>query len=139
MSEETGLTVAEAARLFATAWNRLEATVLEPWLAEDVVYESQHVFAAIESRADFMEYLTGKMGTVSRDPSAKVYAELGETRAYPGCAVDEGSCVVMAQGGKDDVAALVLFQVEGGYIARMDMCTVVPDPRSARRTGIYPR
>jgi hypothetical protein len=44
---------------------------------------------------------------------------------------------VMAQGGKDNLLAVVLAKVEDGKIKRLDLCGV-PSPHSARRTGDYP-
>ena len=43
----------------------------------------------------------------------------------------------MAQGGKDNLLAVVLAKVEDGKIKRLDLCGV-PSPHSARRTGDYP-
>ena len=48
-----------------------------------------------------------------------------------------GPCVVMAQGDKDNLLAVVLAKVEDGMIKRLDLCGA-PSPHSARRTGEYP-
>jgi hypothetical protein len=132
------MTKAEAARLFATAWNRLDHTVLEPWLAEDLHYASQQVFDEITCKTDFMSYLSAKMRTVGQSDGG-VFGELGETRTYPAYTLPPEPCVVMAQGSEDDVVAVVLFQTSAKFIQRIDMCTVAPVPESAHRTGQYPR
>jgi hypothetical protein len=48
-----------------------------------------------------------------------------------------GPCVVLAQGDKENLVALVLAEVEGDLISRLDMC-IVPTPQSAVRSGEYP-
>ena len=55
---------------------------------------------------------------------------------------DLGSCVqhvelVMAEGEKNNLMAVVLAEVEDGKVKRLDLCGA-PSPYSARRTGEYP-
>ncbi len=47
-------------------------------------------------------------------------------------------CVLMSQGDISKVLALVLLEVEFGKVKRIDICTEVPHPSSATRTGEYP-
>lgn len=46
--------------------------------------------------------------------------------------------VMLAQGGRDEVKAVVMAAVEGGLLRRPDMCMVVPRPGNAIRRGEYP-
>ncbi len=48
-----------------------------------------------------------------------------------------GPCIVLAQGDKDDLVALLLTKVEGGTIKGLDLCGA-PSRYSARRMGEYP-
>jgi hypothetical protein len=47
------------------------------------------------------------------------------------------SCVVMAQGSKDNLVATVLAEVNDGSIKRLDMC-LIPQASAAARVGEYP-
>ena len=125
------LTAEGALRAYATMMNTLEASWLEPLLADDFHYASQWVFAEIESKSDYMDYILPKLDAI-RTSGATVWAEMGWLeREFP------GPCVVMAQGDKESLLAVVLAKVEDGKITRLDMCAV-PSPHSARRTGEYP-
>lgn len=121
----------QALRAYATMMNTLDASPLEPLLADDFHYASRWVLAEIESKTAYMEYIVQKLEAI-RKSGATVWAEMGSLdRGLP------GPCVVMAQGEKDNVVALVLAKVEDGKLKRLDLCEV-PSPRSARRTGDYP-
>ncbi len=121
----------QAAAAWAKAWNTLDPGHVEALLDDDVRYASQSVLDEIEGKADLLTYLAWKMRTVGRLPGAAVFAELGELPAF-------GPCVVMAQGTRNALAAVVLFRIEGGRMTRIDMCTVAPHPSEARRSGVYP-
>ena len=125
------LTVVEALTAYAEMINTLDASRLEPLLADDFHYASQKVFHEMTSKAEYMEYIVGKLETF-RGSGFEVWAEMGElTYAFP------GPCVVLAQGEREDLVAVLLAEVSGEYITRIDMC-VVPPPESARRSGVYP-
>lgn len=67
-----------------------------------------------------------------RNSNAPVWAEMGWLdHEFP------GPCVVMAQGDKENLAAVVLAKVECGKLRRLDLCGA-PSPHTARRTGEYP-
>jgi hypothetical protein len=48
-----------------------------------------------------------------------------------------GPCVVLAQGDKENLVAVVFAEVKGDFIERIDLC-VAPTPQSAKRSGEYP-
>lgn len=125
------LTVDEALRAYAAMMNTLDASHLESLLAEDFYYASQWVFAEIESKTEYLNYIVPKLEAI-RKSGVVAWAEMGWLdREFP------GPCVVMAQGDKDNLIALVLAEVEDGKIKRLDLCGA-PSPHSARRTGEYP-
>lgn len=126
------LTEEQALRAYATMMNTLNPSCLESLLAEDFHYASQWVFAEIESKNAYMEYIRPKLDAI-RQSGAATWAEMGWLdHEFP------GQCVVMAQGDKDNLLAVVLAKVEDGKIKRLDLCGA-PSPHSARRTGDYPR
>ena len=78
-----------------------------------------------------MDYINPKLEVV-RDSGTKVWAEMAMlTHSFP------GPCVVLAQGDKENLVALVLAKVKGEKIERIDMC-IVPTPHSAKRSGECP-
>lgn len=126
------LTTEQALRAYAAMMNTLDASCLEPLLADDFHYASQWVLPEIESKAAYLEYIVPKLASI-RKSGATAWAEMASLdREFP------GPCVVMAQGEKDNLIAVVLAKVEGGKIKRLDFCGA-PSPHSARRTGEYPR
>ena len=125
------LEVETALRAYASMMNTLDSSKLEPLLAPDFHYASQMVFAEIESKQAYMEYIKPKLEAV-RLSGAKVWAEMGTLKdGFP------GPCVALAQGDKEALVAVVLAKVEGDLISRLDMC-IVPTPQSAVRSGEYP-
>lgn len=125
------LTEEQALRAYATMMNTLDAACLEPLLADDFHYASQWVFTEIETKSAYLEYIVPKLDAI-RKSGARAWAEIGWLdKEFP------GPCVVMAQGDKDNLLAVVLAKVEDGKIKRLDLCGA-PSPHSARRTGEYP-
>jgi|GEM_PF-749986 len=131
--------------IYAKAWNTLNPEVIEPYLAEDVAYESQQVLSALVGKEEVFDYLKGKMQTIRKNLlQSDVYAEIGYCGNQEGYNVQVWSanqgkpCVLMAQGNPDEVLALVLLKTEEGKIKRVDICTIAPHPSTAIRTGEYP-
>lgn len=136
MMDEIGndlLTEKGAALLYARAWNRLDPTELIGHLAENVRYESQNVWTPLQSAGVVADYLIGKMDTIRKNPENRVYAELAEA-----VFISIRPCVLVAQSDPDNLLAVVLFGVSGNKITSIDICSGVPHPRSAKRSGIYP-
>ena len=89
------------------------------------------VFSEITSKQEYLYYINPKLEAV-RASGAKVWAEMAMlTHSIP------GPCVVLAQGEKENLVALVVAKVKGDFIERIDMC-IVPAPQSAKRSGDYP-
>ena len=125
------LTAETALRAYAAMMNTLNCAKLGPLLAEDFRYASQMVFSEIESKQEYLDYIRPKLSTLKRTDS-RVWAEMGTlTHEFP------GPCVILAQGEKENLVAVVLAQVEGDHVKRFDLC-IVPTPGSALRSGDYP-
>jgi len=125
------LDIETALRAYASMMNTLDSSKLEPLLSDDFHYASQMVLVEIESKQEYLDYITPKLDVV-RDSGTKVWAEMAIlTHSFP------GPCVVLAQGDKENLVALVLAKVKDGQIERIDMC-IVPTPQSAKRSGEYP-
>jgi hypothetical protein len=131
--------------IYARAWNRLDFAVVEPYLDDQVVYESQEILSPLEGKLAVSEYLRAKFATIRKTIwKSQVYAEVGHCGTQDGIKVQVLSaepfrpCVLMAQGDPNKVLALVLLATEADKIKRVDICTVVPHPSSAIRSGVYP-
>jgi len=129
------LTVEKALRAYAAMMNTLDVSKLEPLLADDFHYASQMVLAEIESKAEYIPYMTAKLKALKAHRSGggrQGWAEMAWLdHTYP------GPCVVLAQSSRDDLVGLVLAKVENGKIKRLDAC-VAPSPYTAKRSGEYP-
>ena len=63
------MTQKELAETVANTWNALDAKIIEPYLAENFEYESFWVFETMRGKDNYVEYLTGKFGTIRRTGS----------------------------------------------------------------------
>lgn len=130
------LTEADAAHAFARAWNRLEPDDFVAQLRPDTRYASQWVFEELVGQRAIADYLIQKMRTVKNqalhDPSAKVFTELGKTTQ----GFADRDCVCMAQGCREHIIAVALFEVTAGQIKRYDLC--IPELLGVVRSGVYP-
>jgi hypothetical protein len=136
--ETSGLTKKKAATILARAWNNLDVNIIEPYIAEDIIYWSQQVLTDMTGKKAVVEYLTEKMETIRKLPGAQVFAELGETKPYPMAPNPPEPCVILAQGDKNNIDALVLLKIESGKINSIALCSDAPHPSTARRSGEYP-
>lgn len=69
----------EALRAYAAMMNTLDASRFMSLLDEDFHYASQWVFNEIESKQEYLEYITGKLKAFGAS-GLKVWAENGRTR-----------------------------------------------------------
>jgi DNA-binding response OmpR family regulator len=120
-----------ALRAYAAMLNTFDVSKLEPLLADDFHYSSELALVEIRTKQDFLKYIRGKLKTLQSSGN-RIWAEMGWlNQTWP------GPCVVISQGGKNDLQCIVLAKVEDGKIQRLDQ-RVVPLPESAERTGEYP-
>jgi hypothetical protein len=140
------MTEDQAIHDFARAWNTLDPEPIIEHLADDAVYESQNVLEPLRGREAIADYLRGKMATLQAHPEAAVRAEVGYVGDQDGQGVMLGfpgqttgrPCVLVAQGASPEPQTLVLLEVDGRRIRRIDICSVAPAPSDATRTGVYP-
>lgn len=131
MNYQINLTICDALIAYAKMMNTLDSTEFESLLADDFQYESQTVLTPVNGKKEFIEYIRPKLSTI-KNSNAVVFAELAQLDAY-----GQKDCVLIAQNDKDNLLATVYTQVKDNRIIRIDMC-IVPDPKTALRTGVYP-
>jgi len=108
------LTELDVATAYAQAWNQLNPAKFITMLSPDVRYSSQWVLEDLVGKEKVAHYLTNKMQTV-RKAGATVYAEVGQTRTGE-------ACVLLAQGDKEEINALVVFNIDHDKVTSIDMC-----------------
>ena len=128
----------EAAIIFARAWNNLDVTLLEPYIAKDIIFWSQQALTDMTGKNAVLDHLNTEMETIRRSPQERIFAELGETKPYPLAPDDPEPCVVLARGDQNNVRALALLKLECGKINSIGICSDAPHPSTAKRTGEYP-
>lgn len=124
-------TIKDALIEYARMMNTLNSSRFELLLDDNFSYESQAVMEPINGKLEFIAYIREKLASIKK-ANVTIYAELAELNAY-----GQNECVVLAQNNKNDLGATVFVKVLDGKISKIDMCTV-PDPKTAKRTGIYP-
>jgi hypothetical protein len=128
----------EAAIILAKAWNNLDASLLEPYIARDIIFWSQQALTDMTGKNAVMNHLNTEMETIRKSPQEQVFAELGETKPYPLAPDEPEPCVILARGDRNNVRALALLKLECGRINSISICSDAPHPSTARRTGEYP-
>ena len=132
------LTKKEAVTILAKAWNNLDASLIEPYIAEDIIYWSQKVLTDMTGKKAVMDYLTHKMESIRKSPDRQIFAELGETKPSPMAPQPAEPCVILSQGHKDNVGALALLRIESNKINSIGICSDAPHPSTAKRSGEFP-
>lgn len=117
----------DAVRAYAVMMNTLNVSKFEPLLADDFHYASQWVFHEIESKKEYLEYITRKLRAIKAS-GLKVWAELAES--------NNGPCVVVAEDEKDNILSVVFAKVKNNKMERMDMCVL--SLYRGKRSGEYP-
>jgi hypothetical protein len=130
--------------IYAEAWNTLDASLIIPYLADDVLYTSQNVFSSLKGREEVAHYLLGKMETILNSSDRSVKAEMGFCGSQEGYRVmvwaawENRPCVILYQGSAIEPIALVILETKNNLIQEIGICTVVPHPSTASKTGIFP-
>lgn len=123
----------QVAEAYAKALNRLDYRCLEPYLNEDTVYESQHVFTPLIGKNAILDYLKAKFITISQAGArSRVMGEM----AYMNSTYEGRPTVIVSQGLQK--VALVLFKLKSGKVMRIDICGVLPSVDEATGTGQFP-
>lgn len=133
-------------RLYARCWNRLSFEQLEPYLAQDVEYHSQISFDPVVGKENVIRHLADRVIVAKGDLiTLDVYAEIGYCGNEDDQSVrlfdSEGEpCVLIFRGNKEVPVGLVMLDTDddNSVITVINVCTVVPNPQRAIRTGEYP-
>lgn len=132
------LQLKEAAFILARAWNNLDASLLEPYIAKDIIFWSQQALTDMTGKNAVMDHLNSEMEMMRSSPQERVFAELGEAKPYPLAPDDPEPCVILAHGNRKNVTALALLRLECGKINSIGICSDAPHPSTAKRSGEYP-
>jgi hypothetical protein len=125
------LSTKDALIAYAKMMNNLNSIEFESLLDDNFSYESQAVLTPIISKQEFIDFIRQKLEAM-KVAKVKIFAELAQLSAY-----GQSDCVVVAQGEKDNLIATIFVSLTGNKITKIDMC-LIPEPRNAIRSGIYP-
>ncbi len=105
------LPVARLAALYAEAWNRFDASVIEPYLDKDFHYSSDFVFDELPSRYEYLHYFKSKLTAIASAGIA--------LHAVP--AVNPGTSEAAVLLRQKETAGILLLKAENGFLlsARM--------------------
>ena len=94
---------------YAEAFEKTDASIVEPFLKEDFHYSSFNVLEEIDSKQEYLDYLSGKFKAIRR------------TRAFVTVYVvhDKPNLLLLMQDGNDPAVLNVV--IENGLIVRADM------------------
>lgn len=112
----------------ATAYNQLDVSIFDEILHPNLLYSSQWVIKSIKSKAEYLEYITGKFTTIQTS-GANIYAEYAKYHQQP--------CIVMAQHRKENRVCLLLVRSTQNLITQIDVCQA-PHFSQATLSNYYP-
>ena len=98
----------KALSAYAEAWNKLDTSIIAPFLKDEFHYSSFYVFAEIKSKDEYLNYLRGKFQAIKTSGS-KVVANVIPNR----------DLIRLIQ--NDSRVAVLDVKLDGGLIARADM------------------
>lgn len=118
---------------YAAAWNTLDPTVVEPYLAEDVRYFSQFSLASHEGRETVMDFLRSQMRGMMEGNTPRVEV------AITGYGPDAGDPCLIAfiPSDADEPSATIVLGIREFLLAKISVCAV-PVPQAMYRTYIVP-
>lgn len=120
----------EGARAFAKALNTQDISHLARLLTDRSILESQHVMTPMVGKKDIVDLWTIKLANMAKNGPGWVKVELAHL-------LQNGQpCLIVEQGGTK--VCVVLFKMERGMIARIDICGIMPRPEEAEGTGEFP-
>lgn len=126
------LTVKEGLFAYAKMMNNLDSSEFENLISNDFQYESQMVLVPINGKQEFINYIRSKLGAI-KNTNTRVFAEMAELNAY-----GQSDCVLIAQNDKNNFVATAYLKILEKKVVRLDIC-IFPDPKAAKRIGIYPK
>lgn len=101
----------ELAAKFALTWNRLDASIVAPYLDKDFHYSSAWVYDELPCRAEYLSYFQAKLNTMKKSGSV-VHAKAA--RAF----LTDDVAVVLKQG---NVSTILILQTKDGRITSARM------------------
>mgnify|MGYP001256828113 CR=1 FL=1 len=111
--------------------NTLDFRHLAPWLADEVVCESQWAFWKIESKTEYEDYILSELDAI-KQADIRLWGETGYTDAF-----GAGPCVILSEKHVENRVATILIEMKGDKIVQIDRCCL-PHPNECRRTGEFP-
>src|SRR5436190_22773583 len=120
----------ELIEIYCSTWNTLDPSLIEAYLADDVVLDSQDVLTSLIGKSAVYDYHVKKVEAKRKTVlEYDVYAEVGHCGRQAGNSVqvlpayESRPCSVIAQGSPQNLVGLVLLDVENDQIKKIGYCT----------------
>lgn len=122
----------------AKAYNNLNFAEIEPFLSEDVTYESQG--STIKGKARVAVDLKDKFQDLKQS-GRRLYAELAVIPPKKRSAENNEvitPCIILSQGVQVNRVAVIMLSVKDGIIEKIDIRTSSPHWTETQGSGIFP-
>lgn len=93
------------------AWNKLDTSIMEPYLADDLKYSSHWVFQTLESKDEYLDYLNGKFERLR---------SIGETINANVETIEDKLVPIIKQSSSDVIVGLSIT-IKDGKVSEMYM------------------
>jgi len=117
---QTKITILEK---YASCWNSLKLTKIQPYLDENVAYISIWVLETINGKHNFLKYFNGKLNTLKKEKSnTQIEAKLFMSSVFTSHVLEP--CLVITQrfdNGNEQKVSLFI-EVENELITRINLC-----------------
>lgn len=100
-------------KAFERAWQTLDASIVEPYLTLDFCHTSMWSFTDIESKNEYMDYLTRKFRAI-RNGNAPVEAKIAKE--------GHNGIIITQKDGEEERKAILVISVKDGKAFRTDLC-----------------
>ncbi len=126
----------DATMSFARAFSALDPEPIIAMMADDVVYEGQHVREPIVGLDEVSKYLRARY-TFIRERIERTKGHLTLAMGEVGLPEAENYPCAIGINADDEPEMLFVISLDkGGRIDRLDLLSVAPRPEEARRTGV---
>ena len=112
----------------ATAFNTHDYTLMEPILADEVIYENQYTGEILEGKQNYLESIKRKFEIINMGNACRVYAKIGfinnhgkDSNTDNEANAENNPCIIITQGDKHQEKRLLLIKSANSKIIRMEV------------------
>ena len=129
LTQSEKIRIAEATERFSEGFSALDAEKIIAMLAEDIIYEGQHITHPIEGKPEVSQYIRNRF-KILRERKTEPILELAEV-TLP--LIEDYPCAVGLDNGSPSMIFSLTLSEE---VTRIDLYSILPRPEDARRSGV---